>query len=149
MKFQARRSTTLLKRESNTVIFLWNLRNFEEHLFWRTSANDCFCFVSWEKQLLLKENFGKVNPIWPGGTNHPPWYKKCHNVWKANGIDFKFYDFFQNWVGPRYMTKKFFLFRILPCQYFSRAHLFLTEKIALPCSCTWRCFHILTLANFH
>ena len=22
---------------------LWNLRNFSEHLFWRTSASDCFC----------------------------------------------------------------------------------------------------------
>ena len=94
MKFQAWRSTTLLKRDSNTVIFLWNLRHFEEHLFWGTSANGCFCFVSWEKQLLLKWNFGKVNHIWPGRTNHLPWYKKCHNFRKVNGIDLKFYDFF-------------------------------------------------------
>ena len=28
-------------RYSNTGVFLWNLRNFEEHLLWRTSANDC------------------------------------------------------------------------------------------------------------
>ena len=33
----------VLKRDSNTGAFLWNLRNFQEHLFWRTSANDCFC----------------------------------------------------------------------------------------------------------
>ena len=24
-------------------VFLWNLRNFYEHLFWTTSVNDCFC----------------------------------------------------------------------------------------------------------
>ena len=31
---------TLLKRDSYTWFFLWNLRNFLDHLFWRTSAND-------------------------------------------------------------------------------------------------------------
>ena len=34
---------TLLKRDSNTSVFLWILWNFWEHLFWRTSANICFC----------------------------------------------------------------------------------------------------------
>ena len=29
-------------RDSNTGVFLWNFRNFWKHLFWRTSANDCF-----------------------------------------------------------------------------------------------------------
>ena len=29
---------TLLKRDSNTNVFLWMLRNFWEHLFWRTSS---------------------------------------------------------------------------------------------------------------
>ena len=37
------RPATLLKRDSNTSIFLWNLQNFQEHLFWRIAANDCFC----------------------------------------------------------------------------------------------------------
>ena len=32
----------LLKRDSNTGFFLWTLRNFQEHLFWRRSANGCF-----------------------------------------------------------------------------------------------------------
>ena len=36
------RTATLLKRDSNTGIFLWILRNFLKHLFWRTSANYCF-----------------------------------------------------------------------------------------------------------
>ena len=27
-------------------VFLWNLRIFKEHLFWRTSANDCVCIVT-------------------------------------------------------------------------------------------------------
>ena len=37
----------LLKRDSNTVVFLWNLRYFLEHLFSRTTANDCSCMTSW------------------------------------------------------------------------------------------------------
>ena len=34
IKLQAFRPATLLKRDSNTVVFLWNLRNFSEHLHW-------------------------------------------------------------------------------------------------------------------
>ena len=36
-KLQAFRSEMLLKRDSYTGVFLWNLRNSEEHLFWKTS----------------------------------------------------------------------------------------------------------------
>ena len=38
VKLQVWRPATLLKSGSNTGVFLWNLRNFWEHLFWRTSA---------------------------------------------------------------------------------------------------------------
>ena len=40
IKLQALRPVTLLKRDSNTIIFLWNLRNFQEHLFWRTTISE-------------------------------------------------------------------------------------------------------------
>ena len=33
----------LFKRDSNTGVCQWYLRNFHENLFWRISANDCFC----------------------------------------------------------------------------------------------------------
>ena len=33
-----------LKKDSNACFFLWNLADFKERLFWRTSANDFFCF---------------------------------------------------------------------------------------------------------
>ena len=36
-KLQAFRPATLLKIDSYTSAILWNLRNSEEHLFWRTS----------------------------------------------------------------------------------------------------------------
>ena len=36
------RSATLLKENSSTGAFLWILRNFWEHLIWRTFANGCF-----------------------------------------------------------------------------------------------------------
>ena len=35
-------SATWVKRGCNTSVFLWNLWKFSEHIFWRTSANDCF-----------------------------------------------------------------------------------------------------------
>ena len=43
IKLQLWRPVTLLKRESNTGVFLWILEHFKEDLFWRTSANDSFC----------------------------------------------------------------------------------------------------------
>ena len=39
--FLAFRPATLLKRGSNTSFFRWNLHNFQEHLFWRTSVHGC------------------------------------------------------------------------------------------------------------
>ena len=48
-KLQGWRPATLLKTNSNTGIFLWNLRNFAKYLFTRTSANDCF--YTTQKQL--------------------------------------------------------------------------------------------------
>ena len=42
LKLWAFRSATLLKRDSNAGVFLWISRNFSKHLFWITSANDCF-----------------------------------------------------------------------------------------------------------
>ena len=38
IKVAGLRSTTLLKRDSNTGVFLWSLQNFYKHLFCRTSA---------------------------------------------------------------------------------------------------------------
>ena len=35
-KLQAWRPATLLKRDPNTGVFLWNLQYFKEHLFYRT-----------------------------------------------------------------------------------------------------------------
>ena len=39
------RPATLLKRDSNTAVFLWSLRNFQERLFWRKFVNDCFYYA--------------------------------------------------------------------------------------------------------
>ena len=46
IKLRAFRPATLLKRDSNTNIFVWNFQNFLEHLFWRTSVNGRFYFKS-------------------------------------------------------------------------------------------------------
>ena len=44
-KLQTFRPETLLKRDFNTSIFLWNLQNFSELQFWRSYVNDCFCQI--------------------------------------------------------------------------------------------------------
>ena len=36
------RPTTLLKKDTGTGVFLWILRNFKEHLFYKTPPGDCF-----------------------------------------------------------------------------------------------------------
>ena len=46
----------LLKRDSNSGVFLWILRNFQEHLFWKTSANGCFWTAvinNWKTSLMF------------------------------------------------------------------------------------------------
>ena len=45
-KVSCLQTCNFIKRDSNTGVFLWILRNFEEHLFWRTSMDDCFCISS-------------------------------------------------------------------------------------------------------
>ena len=42
-KLQAFRPATLLKIDSYTSVFLWNLRNSEERLFWRTYERLLLC----------------------------------------------------------------------------------------------------------
>ena len=78
------RATTLLKRNSNTGVFLWILQNVSEHLFGRIFANDnhyifqetwrlkasnytknelfhrLFCKTVLKFSLILCENFGTV-----------------------------------------------------------------------------------------
>ena len=43
IKFHAFRPSALLARDSNTCVFLWILRNYQEHLFYRTLPGDRFC----------------------------------------------------------------------------------------------------------
>ena len=48
----------MLKRDYNTDVFLWTLQNFKEHLFWRTTSNDCFCIYEIQiTNYILPENF--------------------------------------------------------------------------------------------
>ena len=42
IKLRVWKTGILLKRDSNAGVFLWILRNFSEHLLWRTFANGCF-----------------------------------------------------------------------------------------------------------
>ena len=43
LKLQAFRPLNILEMDFNTDIFLWISGNLQEHLFWRTFANGCFC----------------------------------------------------------------------------------------------------------
>ena len=55
ISLQTFRSAILLKRDTNTYVFLWILQNFSEHLFWRTFASNCFLFYEKDKQLILNQ----------------------------------------------------------------------------------------------
>ena len=45
IKLQDWESSTLLKIDSNAAVFQWNLRNFLEHLFWRTFLSGYFLYI--------------------------------------------------------------------------------------------------------
>ena len=47
---KAFRPATLLKRDSNTSVFPWNMQFFYEHLLWRLSTNGCFWNLQWQHQ---------------------------------------------------------------------------------------------------
>ena len=51
--YETPRPENLLKRNSNAGFFLWNLRNFLEHLFYRTPVVDAFDYVNVGKPLWL------------------------------------------------------------------------------------------------
>ena len=46
IKLRSFNSATLLKRDSNTGVLLWILRNFWKRIFWRKSVNGCFWIMS-------------------------------------------------------------------------------------------------------
>ena len=48
------RFATLLKKDPCTGVFLWILRNFQEHLFYRTPLDYCFCTVALWSVITLK-----------------------------------------------------------------------------------------------
>ena len=60
IKLQAWRTKTFLKRDSNTVVFLWNFPNCLEHLFYRAppvaSLKFNFIKVNKTKQCVEKKN---------------------------------------------------------------------------------------------
>ena len=63
-KHLSQRPAALLKRHSGTGVFLWILRNFLDHLFYRTPLDDCFWklkrFSNYEFKLnkISESNFG-------------------------------------------------------------------------------------------
>ena len=59
-KLQAFRPATLLKIDSYTSVFLWNLRNSEEHLFWRTSERLLLCIDYFIIYWFLQSSTGHV-----------------------------------------------------------------------------------------
>ena len=69
-KLQAFRPATLLKIDSCTSVFLWNLRNSEEQLFWRTSERLLLCIddfiIYWFLQPLQYTIFIFTNTLFFG-----------------------------------------------------------------------------------
>ena len=66
IKLQAFSPASLLKRDSNTGVFMCILRIFKKHLFWKTYANGCFWLFFYFSNLFI---FGclfhkKENLLW-------------------------------------------------------------------------------------
>ena len=57
LKLHALRTVTLLKRDSNTGYFLWNLRNFWEHFQWLLLTVSGFQLATLLKKKLKKDIF--------------------------------------------------------------------------------------------
>ena len=58
------RPATLLKRDSGTDVFLWILRNFQEHLFYITPLGDCFFEVKTGRRNMIVYNFFLLFLFW-------------------------------------------------------------------------------------
>ena len=74
-------SRPLLKGDSNTGAFLWNLRNFQEHLFWRKSAKDCFCVSNMPMQIVYLKLWAlKVARMVNSKLTFTDWFFKFDNT---------------------------------------------------------------------
>ena len=81
VSLQAFRPATLL-RGSNTNVFLWILRNFLEHLFWRTFENDCFL------NRFSKENQWAAASVSLNLANLSPHYKQYEISSQTGSFEF-------------------------------------------------------------
>ena len=64
IKFQAFRPATLLRRDSNTGVFLWILQNFYELLSYKTSANGRF-WIKFSYQAMIWKGMSRKNTHFP------------------------------------------------------------------------------------
>ena len=75
-KLQAFRPATLLKRDTYTGVFLWNLRNSEEQLFRKTSERLLLCLItlSWCPEKYPREKSPPEKCPWENcpPENYPP-----------------------------------------------------------------------------
>ena len=83
IKLQDSSPAFLLKRDSNTGLFLWILRNFKEHLFWRTSANRYFCLFQVNSLKHLKKIHSKSKVIEQIWKYFAPWTSYEKNHWNV------------------------------------------------------------------
>ena len=93
-------SDQCLKGDRWTTLFLRNsivakdLKSLPTHKIWNILRGETYVSIHLLATThLVLYRLKYINPIWSGGTNHPPSYKKCYNFCKANDIDLKLYDF--------------------------------------------------------
>ena len=79
-------ATLLKKRLWHMCFFLWILRNFYDHLFYRSPLGDCFCqnhqtFSTswmgffWKRKRIELSNDSHLNLCWENKSNRTPWEK--------------------------------------------------------------------------
>ena len=60
-------------------VFLWNLRNFKEHLFWRTSANGYFFIIQ------MKFTISEISQVFWIFSWSILLREKCFFIWSFSG----------------------------------------------------------------
>ena len=84
---QVFRPASLLKRDSNTDVYLWNLRNFSEHLFWRTSAKEFFYLF---RRVSTRRDLDRVRSSFLKVTIFFEWNAAISFIYKLKNVSITF-----------------------------------------------------------
>ena len=127
VKLKTFSSVTLLKKSSNTGVFLWTLKIFKEHIFYRIPPDDCFCIQdhhivkSRKINCVSRLNSREINDILIAkNVAIPSPQQYYNNLFREADLDWKDIDIFPQIVSPEAKVKPFQRM-LLDIKYFSNS----------------------------